>query len=166
MGKQDSKFDHLRPRIDVTEFTPYYEDRVMVRRIAHPVTDGSLYLPEKRNTIGEGDYDLVELQLGEVVALGPGSSGIWKDGEIRGHGEHAQQQPGYPKAFKSGGRLPFQVKIGDKVLYHRVHTNEVVHEGETYTLLFEEQNILAVVEQSQSEVFREVNEMMDAWAKT
>lgn len=41
---------------------------------------------------------------------------------------------------------PPTVKPGDRVYYHRTPENEFVSDGETYSLVFEEQAILAVIE--------------------
>lgn len=181
MGKQDSKYDHLRPRLDPTQFRPYFEDRVLVKRLPQPTTEGSLHLPETRNQIGKGDYDPQGLQYGLVVALGPGASGIWKDGEVRmmrsaapreapmglkpdtnryeGPAAEAVQMPGHVMPWKDAVDIldvtpvvPFECKVGDKVLYSRVPPHEFIHEGETYSFIFEEQSVLAVLELTQEEI--------------
>ena len=49
------------------------------------------------------------------------------------------------KALDNGKRAPFQVKVGDRVLFTSYGGTEVTHEGKEY-LIMTEDNILAVVD--------------------
>ena len=52
---------------------------------------------------------------------------------------------GEGKLLETGGRAPFQVKVGDRVLFTSYAGTEITHEGKEY-LLMTEDDVLAVVE--------------------
>lgn len=59
-------------------------------------------------------------QEGKIVAVGPGRTD--DDGKI----------------------IPMNVKVGDKVLYSKYGGTEIKYEGETYLIMSESENVLAV----------------------
>ncbi len=129
MAKNDhcSIYDPIRPEIDPTRAAPYYEDRVLLRRLPWPEEERGLTVPEIAKPV-EGN------QFGEVVAVGKGASTFlspfnWKE-----------------KPFRNGKRFPPIVKVGDRVIFKRSEVNEFRHNNETYVFLFEEQSIEAIVE--------------------
>jgi chaperonin GroES len=52
---------------------------------------------------------------------------------------------GEGKLLEAGGRAPFQVKVGDRVLFTSYAGTEVTHDGKEF-LIMTEDDILAVVE--------------------
>ncbi len=122
MGKRDSKYDPLRPRLshfDRCRLT--YGDRVLVRRVPQyerdPETNGPRIVAPSSADPKEGN------QVGIVEAIGPGD------------------------AMPDGSRWPMTVKPGDRVIYARVPPQEFVDDaGVTHTFLFEQQHILAVLD--------------------
>ena len=52
---------------------------------------------------------------------------------------------GEGKLLEDGQRAPFQVKVGDRVLFSSYAGNEVNHEGQEY-LIMTEDDVLAVVD--------------------
>lgn len=74
------------------------------------------------------------IQLGEVIALGPGAT------------YSEDRNSGKKKDFRDGKRAAFECKIGDWVLFEQWHSSEFEQDGETYSFAFEEGSILAVVD--------------------
>jgi len=163
----DDTRDHLssklRKQIKVHEWKPYYEDRVLVRRIDPPRVNALVELPYQsaREKLG--------IQFGEVVAVGPGNTLLTyfcdhgNRPAVLGNTAYTDRKPGAPKpdckcgrpmeplVYTDSGkhastRQPLSVKPGDRVLYARVPPQEFEQDGETYTFCFEEQHILAVLE--------------------
>lgn len=76
-----------------------------------------------------------------VVAVGPGNTGLTKT--VRG----PEGQPmAKLKPFRGGGRVEPTVKPGDRVLYARRPDCEFMEGPELFTFVFEEQDILGVLE--------------------
>ena len=127
MPNHDSQYDSLRPLLHrhAADVHPYYEDRILVRRLEWPAFERGLIVPDiaKRAT---GDQF-----GGVVVAVGPGRTYITDYSTGR--------------TYEMPKRVPCECRPGDKVFYQRVPTNEYVLDGETFTFLFEEQSILAIV---------------------
>jgi co-chaperonin GroES (HSP10) len=149
MARHDSIHDPLRPELPNAAIFPHYEDRVLVKRLPWP-EQGDLALKDTRK---EGP------QLGEVIACGKYALHIFQCGEniyrrrpkdIPKHGPHVPTPhcPDCKEQMRYIGRefMAGEVKPGDKVIYSRVPPQEFTRDGETYTFVFEEQHILAVVE--------------------
>lgn len=77
------------------------------------------------------------LWLGRVIKCGPGDA--VREGSVRPDGSRAAYQA-------PGGRWPMHVAAGDQVLYERRTWGDVRLDEETYTVLHEEQHIVAVLE--------------------
>lgn len=130
-----SQFDPLRPRADLSNVRPHYEDRVLVRWVPPPAAPSIIATPTAPNQRDTGP------QHGIVVAVGAGNTGITKTVVGRDGGPVAKI-----KRFRGGGRVPPTVAPGDRVIYTRVPDQEFEHEGVLHTFLFEEQNILGILE--------------------
>jgi co-chaperonin GroES (HSP10) len=129
--------DPIRPQVQsLADVTPFYEDRVLVRWIPPPPSTSSVIAsPNTPNPRDTGP------QHGVVVAVGPGSTGLTKT--VRG----PEGQPvAKLKPFKGGGRVEPTVKPGDRVLYARRPDCEFMEGPELFTFVFEEQDILGVLE--------------------
>lgn len=113
--------EHIRP----------LEDRVLVRDIPDEEMVGSLVAPETAR-----DRDLN--RRGIVVAVGLGDR-FYEKGKNTITGEVIR------KAVK-GGRLPMEVKVGDRVIFNRRKDMEFFVDGERYNFVNEEQSILAILE--------------------
>lgn len=107
------------------------EDRVLVRDIPDEEKVGAVYSPETAR-----DRDLN--RRGIVVAVGLGDR-FYEKGKNPITGEVIR------RAVK-GGRLPMEVKVGDRVIFNRRKDMEFFFEGERYNFVNEEQSILAVLE--------------------
>lgn len=117
---------HRRPRVthSMAGIIPYYEDRVLVKRLPAE-SHGLIAAPNQDAREKVGD------QIGIVISVGKGATYFTlKDGT---------------RVDYKCGPVPFDVQPGDKIKYSRVPPNEFVQDGETYTFLFEEQHILCVL---------------------
>ncbi len=136
MSQHDSTHDPLRHEVDASQFRPIYEDRILVRRLPWPddskVYGGGIVAPQIAHRRGG-------CQLGEVIATGPGTSFC------------TNLTTGKTKRYRDGSRIPCQVKPGDKVIYGRSEIDEFEKDGERYTFLFEEQGVLALYEEKETE---------------
>lgn len=112
-------------------------DRVLVRDMGEPEKEGSIYLPATAAEVGSGKKGL--MRLCEVVAVGPGDK--WIEGQVVASGLVKRRV-----VKTESGRLPMEVKVGDRVLCDRRKDLEVFIRGERFSLLNAEQSILAVVE--------------------
>jgi co-chaperonin GroES (HSP10) len=127
VSEHDSIHDPLRPRLSPLDFRPHHEDRLLVKKLPQPETERGLIVPETaKKKAGP--------QLGLVVGVGKGRtySTNYRTEKIT--------------RFKNGYVEPCECKVGDTVFYERSEVNEFEWEGETYTPLYEEQGILAIVE--------------------
>lgn len=113
--------EHIRP----------LEDRVLVRDIPDEEMVGPVYSPE---TARDRDMN----RRGIVVAVGLGDR-FYEKGKNPITGEVIR------KVIK-GGRLPMEVKVGDRVIFNRRKDMEFFVGGERYNFVNEEQSILAVIE--------------------
>ncbi len=127
-GPSDHLMHRLKPGFDPGEVRPYYEDRVLVRRIAPPAPSARLVLPMS-------DRQKVGNQIGVVVSCGGGNTLAAKRGIFDGYEKITKHAP-----------HPLAVKPGDVILYSRVPTQEFEQDGELHTFLYEEQHILAILE--------------------
>lgn len=116
----------VRPQADLSNVRPCHEDRVLVRRVPQELESSVIILPNADGRSKVGD------QIGIVVAVGPGASYI--------------EKPSGRRIPYKCGRTKFDVQPGDKIVYERWPNSEFEHEGETYTFLYEEQSIKAVLE--------------------
>ena len=128
-----SKYDHLRPTVDIASCTPTHEDRVLVRWINPPSASSVIQSPFESNKRDIGH------QHGIVVATAAGNTGLTKINSKTGQ---MRYKP-YCGAIK---RTPCTVQPGDHVIYSRVPAQEFEEDGELYTFIYEEQHILAIVE--------------------
>lgn len=161
LANKESIFESYSQVIEVSpdSIRPIY-DRVLVREIPREEKEGSLFLPETSR-------DNKKIRTGIVVAVGlgdkakefiPDQKNVNSDGrpwiqyyayEVCwcGHHESDHHEFCYQcdcKAFD--GRAPMSVKPGDRVLYDRRREAEIFIDGEKYSLIHEEQSILAVIE--------------------
>lgn len=124
--------DALLERSGFLPFHPLNE-RMIVKRIPHKDTAGSLWIPEKTRSLHQsgGDY----IFLGVVVRVGPGSFPT------------TEREPDRPSDYVvlSEERMPMAVKVGDRILYENNRLNEVTLAGEQFVILHE-QCVLAVLE--------------------
>lgn len=144
-------------------------DRVLVRDIRDPDKIGSIWIPETAAERGLGKNGL--LRMGEVVAVGPGDP-YAKEWLERNNvtGQHQVMRKalgvcrtcnGYPYSYETltddpdicpichgDGirRWPMQCKVGDTVVYDRRKEAELFIDGVRYTLLYELQSVLAILE--------------------
>lgn len=131
-----ARLDHVSPA-DIR----LLGDRVMIEDLPPDEKDGSLFLPETAQGRGLGKNE--SLRIGRVVAIGPGDK-YW---------ERQVNRPKRPTIVKctswagrpEGWRFPMAVRVGDKVLYHRRREGEWKIGGKLYSLVHEEQAILAVL---------------------
>lgn len=149
---RDSFFDSLRPRLP-DNVRPFYEDRVLVRRIDKP--DGSL--PSELLASPElAERERTGPQMGVVVAIGSGATGYGmlpapgSEGPDTTPRRHKWKPWKHVVGWNGKGsarmHMPPTVKPGDTVWYERVPPNEFVRDGELYTFLYEDQSILGVCE--------------------
>ncbi len=119
---------YLRPRVDASSAAPVHEDRLAIRRLEWPDEENGIIVPEiAKRTSGH--------QLGEVIGIGPGRSYT------------TDITTGKTKRFADGVRDSFEVEIGTQVVYARSPTGEIEDGAwNTVTFLYEEQGILAVLE--------------------
>lgn len=115
----------------IENWRPFYEDRIIVKRVAPQLESKLIVLPNEDIRKHAGN------QIGIVVAIGLGNSlsahkSSWGALLVRKHPRH-----------------PMNVKVGDLVLYARVPPQEFEIDGELYCFLFEEQHCLAILEESQ-----------------
>lgn len=141
MSKRDSFYDPLRPQLNVLDFRPYYEDRILVKRLPWPEKQSVLWTPGR--TVKEGP------QLGEVISCGlgnrvhrPGVGAVIKGiSELDDILEHGKVYLASLKFY-----APMAVVSGVKIVYSRVPPQEFEQDGEVYTFIFEEQHVLGIVE--------------------
>ena len=142
------------------------EDRVLIRDLGEQERVGSIIIPETAAARGVGKAGM--LRLGVVVAVGPGDKfkelGLDESGAVRrklltercpecetGRFFDAKAYE-YVPCPKCGGTtrapavMPTECKPGDRVIYDRRREAELLWKGETYSLIHEEQSILAVLE--------------------
>ena len=135
-------------------------DFVLVRAI--PPEPGAILNPNLVKT-GDGRYKDDNrrrgLRRGRVVVVGPGDKvervrcGTCGLKFTRQPNEWDATREGYPcrcggiaPEAGSAGRHVMHVRVGEEVVYPRVPANEIIIDGEEYTLCHEEQHILAVIE--------------------
>lgn len=161
-GQQASFFDPLRYKLP-ENVRPFFEDRILVRRIDKPGPSDILAAPEKAEREKRGP------QLGIVVALGPGATGRgilpgddpnsipkserWRPFTMKWANFGADIVMGDRVEFqvfvtrhRTGKRVSFEVKVSDTIWYERMPDQEFMRDGELYTFLFEEQSVIGVVE--------------------
>lgn len=121
----DSPSCFLRPRVDIAKYRPCSEDRIIVKRLPWPDEERGIIVPD----IAKKDSGP---QLGEVIAIGSGAT------------YDQDRNTGKIRHYKDGKRAAYEVKVGDRVLYHRSPVNEYEENWETFTFLYEAQSILGV----------------------
>lgn len=127
-------------------------DMVLVRRIPDDeTTKGGIIIPEVARNRPRGP----ECWVGEVLAVGrgdllkfkrmadisPDADLNWPTGTV-----HFKRENGVTEDDYHSIRVNMHTRVGDRILYKRCPDNDVVIDGETLTLLREEQHVLAVME--------------------
>lgn len=161
--KRMSYFDRVRPQLTPKEarrIRPHYEDRILVKKLPWPFTESEvIQTPETLAARKEGD------QYGEVTAVGKGIRKFCfacecgaKQSRPAATREHAmREEMTFPNApfcstcqkdmvFKKMERYPFTVAKGDRVIYARCPSNEFEDGKNTFTFVYAEQSIFAVVD--------------------
>ncbi len=126
------RFDHVQ----LGRINPAIRDRVLLQDLPEGERIGKIWLPEICQ-------DQSTLRWAMVVAVGPGDTGIERPLDDY----TTYQHDGTPKLRirpTVHGHLPMSVKRGQKVLYIRRQDQEIVIDGETFVLCFEEQAILGI----------------------
>lgn len=140
------------------------QDRILVRDLGEPSTVGMIVIPQCA-------LDKDKIRIGLVLAVGPGNqfieSGITDEGQVRRTlittGRQCPACSGSGQQFSirkyalddcpycyGGGKepltVPTQCEPGDRVLFSRRREAEFYVNGERLSLIFEEQSVLAVLE--------------------
>jgi len=125
------RFDHVQ----LIRINPAIRDRVLLQDLPEGERIGSIWIPEICQ-------DMLTLRWAMVVAVGPGDTGIERPVD-----NYDMQGDGRPRLRirpAVHGHLPMSTKVGQKVLYIRRRDQEIVIDGETFVLCFEEQAILGI----------------------
>lgn len=136
---------------DIAAFQPL-GDFVLVKRATAPHVDTFLALPEGRSE--EPGY-----RRGIVVAIGPGDKLPQCEHECCACHDHffswaakfgkcrkCQEDYRVTITWHSNRRAEMYVRPGDEVVYTRAPANDVILNGEEYTVLHQQQHIIAVLE--------------------
>jgi co-chaperonin GroES (HSP10) len=143
--------------IDPAKIRPII-DRVIIEDIPDPEKIGSIVIPQGVE-IGVGKKGL--LRLGRVVAVGPGDKwievGFDRHDDVRRRavkipcpnceGESIDCPTCDDTGIDPEGRLPMDVKPGDVCIVDRRKESEFFIEGKRFSIIHQQQSILAVVEE-------------------
>jgi len=106
---------------------------VLIKDLPDDDKIGSIVIPENHKS---------ELRrIGIVVAVGPGDKWIQGRPKIKG-----TSKPTYRALPEGTERLEMECKPGDRVLFDRRRHREIYIEGERYSLVYEAQSVLAILE--------------------